>query len=229
MDTKQQFGGFSAETFRFLLEIGFNNNTEWFEANRKRYEQFVRDPMRQLAAALMPKALEIDSGFNPSLNASVSRIRRDTRFTRDKSPYRDHMWIGFRYPHTRISEGCTLWFEITPQQYDYGCGFYSSTPAFMAAYRKKLLAAPTGFLELAHALEARGFVYSGESYKRDRFPDAPSELKPYLNVKTFAWMKTIPGVRELIAPSNILDVLTAEFTALTPMYRFLQSVISESI
>ena len=136
MNSKEIFDGFSAETFRFLLEIGFNNNADWFEANRKRYEQFVRDPMRRLAAALMPTALDIDGNFNPSINASVSRIRRDTRFTKDKSPYRDHMWIGFRYPRTRISEGCTLWFEITPHRYDYGCGFYSSTPAFMAAYRK---------------------------------------------------------------------------------------------
>ncbi len=229
MNSKEIFNGFSAETFRFLLEIGFNNNADWFEANRRRYEQFVRDPMRRLAAALMPTALDIDGNFNPSINASVSRIRRDTRFTKDKSPYRDHMWIGFRYPRTRISEGCTLWFEITPHRYDYGCGFYSSTPAFMAAYRKKIFAAPMKFLELAHSLEARGFIYSCESYRRDRFPDAPAELKPYLNVKTFAWMKTIPGVGALIAPSNILDVLTDEFSALAPMYHFLRSVISESV
>lgn len=48
MNSKEIFNGFSAETFRFLLEIGFNNNADWFEANRKRYEQFVRDPMRRL-------------------------------------------------------------------------------------------------------------------------------------------------------------------------------------
>ena len=73
MNSKETFNGFSAETFRFLLEIGFNNNADWFEANRKRYEQFVRDPMRRLAAALMPTALDIDGNFNPSINASVSR------------------------------------------------------------------------------------------------------------------------------------------------------------
>ena len=64
MNSKEIFNGFSAETFRFLLEIGFNNNADWFEANRKRYEQFVRDPMRRLAAALMPTALDITAaGF----------------------------------------------------------------------------------------------------------------------------------------------------------------------
>ena len=53
-------------------------------------------PCGGLPLRLMPTALDIDGNFNPSINASVSRIRRDTRFTKDKSPYRDHMWIGFR-------------------------------------------------------------------------------------------------------------------------------------
>lgn len=130
------FTGFDPEAFRFLFEIGFNNNTEWFGLNRDRYKKFVQQPMRQLAAELMPTALEIDPNFNTSLNATVSRIRRDTRFTRDKSPYRNHVWIGYRYPKTRISEGCTLWFEITPQGYDYGAGFYSADSAMMERYRK---------------------------------------------------------------------------------------------
>ena len=65
MNSKEIFNGFSAETFRFLLEIGFNNNADWFEANRKRYEQFVRDPMRRLAAALMPTALLIRASMLP--------------------------------------------------------------------------------------------------------------------------------------------------------------------
>lgn len=93
MNSKEIFNGFSAETFRFLLEIGFNNNADWFEANRKRYEQFVRDPMRRLAAALMPTALDIDGNFNPSINASVSRIRA-TPASQGQVPLRDHMWSG---------------------------------------------------------------------------------------------------------------------------------------
>ena len=103
MNSKEIFDGFSAETFRFLLEIGFNNNADWFEANRKRYEQFVRDPMRRLAAALMPTALDIDGNFNPSINASVSRIRRDTRFTKDKSPYRDRKSTRLNSSHRSLS------------------------------------------------------------------------------------------------------------------------------
>lgn len=164
------FKGFSIEAFRFLFEIGFNNNTPWFDENRERYKQYVQLPMKQLAIELMPTALSIDPEFNTSLNATVSRIRRDTRFTRDKSPYRNHMWIGFRRPNTRISEGFTLWFEITPDGFDYGAGFYSADSALMSGYRAKLLADPEGFLALARELEAMGFHYDAESYKSSTSP-----------------------------------------------------------
>ena len=226
------FNGFSRETFDFLIEISFNNNIEWFNANRSRYERFVRDPMRELCAELMPTALEIDPNFNPSVNSSVSRIRRDTRFSRDKSPFRNHMWIAFRYPNTSISEGCALYFEITPGTHAYGMGFYATAPAFMAEYRKRVLADPAGFLALAKQTEEIGFHFSSESYKRDRFPDAPAELKRYINIKSFVWNRELQEIDSLIAPSDIAEKLKADFLAGKPMYDFmrsiLQSVFSES-
>ena len=218
------FNGFSPEAFRFLFEIGFNNNTEWFERNRERYKQFVLEPMKQLAAELMPAALAVDPNFNRSLNATVSRIRRDTRFTKDKSPYRNHVWIGYRYPKTRISEGCALWFEITPEGYDYGAGFYSADSSLMERYLKKLLSDPAGFLELAHALESEGFIYAADAYKKQHFPNAPKELRSYINVRSFAWEKSFGGVRELIEPSNIEARLKHEFELLKPMYTYINSI-----
>ncbi len=218
------FQGFTPETFRFLFEIGFNNNIEWFESNRERYKKYVQQPMKLLAVELMPTALSIDPNFNTSLNATVSRIRRDTRFTRDKSPYRNHMWIGFRHPNTRISEGCTLWFEITPSGYDYGAGFYSASAEFMISYRQKLLADPAGFLAIARDLESRGYSYAAESYKKQHFPDAPKEIQPYVNIKNFAWEKQHPGVADLLAPSDISERLKLEFLSLKPMYHYVQSI-----
>lgn len=220
------FNGFYMETFEFLFEISFNNNVEWFNENRKRYEKFVRDPLRALASDLMPTALSIDPCFNPNVTTSVSRIRRDTRFTYDKSPFRNHMWIGFRYPNTRISEGCTLYFEITPDNYSYGMGFYSTSTAFMAAYRKRLLSDPAGFLEHAKALEKLGYRYNCEPYKKDHYPDAPKEIKPYVNVKTFWWSKQFDGVTDIIAPSDIAERLKKDFVAAEPMYKLMQSVLA---
>lgn len=219
------FEGFYKETFEFLFEISFNNNVEWFELNRKRFEKYVRDPMRALAAELMPTAQRIDPEFNPSITSSVSRIRRDTRFTYDKSPFRNHMWIAYRYPNKRISEGCCLYFEITPEGHSYGFGFYCATSEFMAAYRRRILADPAGFLSLAEKVSKLGFKYDADSYKKDHFPDAPKELKPYLNVRNFAWTKHFNEVASLIAPSDIRQRLERDFCDAEPMYQYMKSIL----
>lgn len=218
------FQGFTPETFRFLFEIYFNNNTEWFESNRDRYVKYVQQPMKQLAAALSPTVLSIDPEFNVKPTAVVSRIRRDTRFTRDKSPYRNHVWLGFRHPNTRISEGITLWFEITPKGYDYGVGFYSASSEFMHDYRKKLISDPAGFMQLAHMLEKECFFYSADAYKKQHFPNVLPELQPYINVKGFAWEKNHEGIADLLEPSDILDRLKREFLLLKPMYDYINSI-----
>ena len=137
------------------------------------------------------------------------------------------MWIGYRYPKTRISEGCTLWFEITPQGYDYGAGFYSADSAMMERYRRRLTSDPAGFLALAEELEAAGFTYAADAYKKQHFPDAPERIRSYINVRSFAWEKSVSGVADLISPSGILDRLRAEFTLLAPMYRYINSIANE--
>ena len=95
----------------------------------------------------------------------------------------------------------------------------------MAAYRKRLIADPAGFLPLAHALEESGFSYDTDRYKRDRFPDAPEEIKPYINVKSFAWGKHFHEAASLIAPSDIAERLKAEMLTMQPMYGLMHAVI----
>lgn len=221
------FLGFYNETFRFLFEINLNNNTEWFEKNRDRYKQFVQQPLKELAKELLPTALKLDPDFNQSLNATVSRIRRDTRFTKDKSPYRNHMWIAFRHPNTHLSDGCSLWFEISPMGYRYGIGFYSAESNYMQRYRAKLIAEPQGFLEMAAVLEENGFYYMADSYKKQHFPNATDEIKHFVNVKSFAWTKSVQGVSELIEPSDIKQRLINDFLLLKPMYLLINSVTEE--
>ena len=177
------FTGFYSETFSFLFEIAFNNNVEWFNANKDRYERFVKAPMRLLASELMQDALKIDPNFNPSITTSVSRIRRDTRFTYDKSPFRNHMWIGFRYPKTRISESSTIYFEIAPEGYSYGFGLYSASSEFMNTYRKRLLSDPQG---LSVNLSGRGIRSMWKCISAIVFQMPPSSSSPILTSNTLA-------------------------------------------
>jgi uncharacterized protein (TIGR02453 family) len=91
---------FTKATFKFLDELAANNNRAWFEANKPRYESLVREPALEFIEAMSP-ALE---RFAPSFRAeprkmggSLMRVFRDTRFSRDKTPYKTNIGIQFRH------------------------------------------------------------------------------------------------------------------------------------
>ena len=92
------FEGFSQEALDFLNDIRFNNNQTFYEANKARYERYVKQPMRELSDELAPVVQLIDPKLDTRPGRTMSRIRRDTRYTKDKSPFRDHAWLGWRYP-----------------------------------------------------------------------------------------------------------------------------------
>ncbi len=216
----QAFQGFNEDTYKFLIELAFNNNKEFYHANQGRYRANVKAPMEALALDLLPTALDIDPSFNTRMTSILSRIYRDTRFTKDKRPYRDHAWLGFRRPGQRLSEGIVLYFEITPQGYGYGMGMYGGNPEAMAALRQRILADPAGFRALVMGPGMEKYALTGPAYKRDHTPPGtPEELKPYLNHKGIGWECFHQRLTPTLKP-ELLDEVRAAFLELGPLYRF---------
>src|SRR2546425_12407894 len=91
---------FSAETFRFFKELGRNNRKAWMDENRERYQSTVVQPFRRLLEELTPAVLELDSRFDASgrTGPNFSRINRDIRFAKDKTPYKTQMYLKFSVP-----------------------------------------------------------------------------------------------------------------------------------
>lgn len=177
------FQGFTKDTYVFFMEVVMHDSRQFMEENRARYKREVQRPLQELALGLLPDLLTIDANFNPRLTSIVSRIHRDTRYTKDKSLYRDHAWLSFKHPDTHTGDTFSMYAEIDPKGYGYGMGMYCPDSTFMKGLRERILANPVRFLELAEAAKKKGFTVEGESFKRDRFPDADVALKPYLNKK----------------------------------------------
>jgi len=122
----RHFTGFSRQAFLFLRDLKANNDKAWFKAHRPDYEQYLLQPLRDLVTDLTDAMLDIDPCFEvaPTVNKTISRIHRDTRFSRDKSPYRDCMWIVFKRSGKEWSRwGVGYFLEINPTWYRYGTGF----------------------------------------------------------------------------------------------------------
>ena len=83
------FQGFPRETIPFFLELRFHNDKSFMDANRERYIRDVREPFYDFILDLGQKMLFIDPDFEVRPHKCLSRINRDTRFSKDKSPYRD--------------------------------------------------------------------------------------------------------------------------------------------
>lgn len=83
---------FDSQLLRFFQELERNNRREWFEANKPRYEETVKAPFQRFVADVGARMRTIGKQFG---EGSVFRIHRDTRFSRDKSPYKTHAAAHF--------------------------------------------------------------------------------------------------------------------------------------
>src|SRR6266481_10137251 len=91
---------FKKEIFQFFRELGRNNKKVWMDANRGRYQETVVLPFRRLCEELSPTVLKLDSRFDTMRRhgGNFSRINRDIRFAKDKTPYHPHMYLKLGVP-----------------------------------------------------------------------------------------------------------------------------------
>jgi len=97
MRERPRFRGFHPEAFRFFRRLARSNHKPWFDRNRALYEEHVAGALKGLFEALAPRMLALDPGFEVSgkTGRNFSRINRDIRFARDKSPYRRNLYLYF--------------------------------------------------------------------------------------------------------------------------------------
>ena len=118
------------KTLEFLFENRLHDSRTWFAEHKKEYQSLVIQPMRQLVMDLSPTMLELDPQFitEPKVDKTIARIWRDTRYTKDPSLYRDHLWLIFKRGgrmHAQDYPG--IYFEINQDGFGYGCGFYHAS------------------------------------------------------------------------------------------------------
>lgn len=117
---------FTRDTFQFFRDLARNNKTVWMDANRERYRQFVVTPFRRLLEEVSPTVLELDSRFDTTgrTGANFSRINRDIRFAKDKTPYRAQRYLKFSVPFPGGEETGQLYAGISADAVTVGFRIY---------------------------------------------------------------------------------------------------------
>ena len=164
------FSGFPVETTRFLAALHDHNDKKWFSSHRKDYEAYYLAPAKALVEALAAPLKRIDKRVRavPEVNGSILRINRDVRFSKDKSPYKDHLDLFFWSGPRKGWDHSGFFFRLTPTKLVLGAGMHAFSPAMLARYRKAVLNAKKGeaLARAVLALREAGYEVGGETYKK---------------------------------------------------------------
>ncbi len=219
------FNGFTPQALRFFRNLAANNNKEWFEAHRRQYQSAVLLPMRACALSLSAFMFKLDPGIEFHPTRAVARINRDTRFSRDKTPYRTNLWFSFKRFSQNWQGYPTWFFELDASCYRYGMGFYSAPKSTMDALRQELAYRPAAFKKaIAPFYHLGKFVVDGASYARPQKPEVAADLALFRQFKSFYVAHTAPPDALLFSP-RLVNEIKAGFKSLSPFYNYLWKMI----
>ena len=221
------FQGYNDETFEFFMAIKFNNNTDFFHGNRDWYLRGVREPSLALAEALAPAVEAIDDTLERRPNRVVSRINRDIRFSNDKSPYRDYIWLSFRRPKEDRTESAGLYFDLSASGGSCGMGFYRASKPLMNALRRRMVTEPDQLISILEPLQGE-FTLFTDNYRRMAIPESvPEALRSLYPTKGFYFEKPLNDFSLLKSPA-LAEEISRAYRLLAPMYRYLQTLVPEA-
>jgi len=223
----KQFKGFSSETLKFLRALKLNNNKAWFERHRADYEEYVLEPLRYLVMNLGQFMLTIDPYFEitPAVNKTISRIYRDTRFSKDKSPFRNTVWFTFKNQNKDwTTHVCGYFFELSVNSYRYGMGFYNAAPSIMSKFREMIDENPKEFLKaIAFFAKQRTFVLEGEKYKRIIDKTKPEKIQDWYQRRNL-YLVCNRKIDDALFSRTLVDELASGFNLIAPFYHYLQKI-----
>lgn len=225
-----KFEGFKPEAFDLLVQLRLHNSKEYYEQHKPDYQQLLLTPFQQLIVDLSPMLADIEPRFQlmPSVGKCISRMRRDTRFTKDKSMYRDTMWFFIRKLSEGWLQGTGFYFELSPVTFRYGCGYFSASPGEMAVYREKIAENPSRFSRIVNPImKQEHFAVEGEMYKRDMGEGKiPEKLYDWYNRKNI-YLSHNSGDMQRIQRPEFSDELAGHFSDTAKFYAFLSNVCDE--
>lgn len=185
------FNGIPAEGFKFLMEIRFNNNREWFNANKDTYIKCLKDPLYALAAELAPTAQAIDPAIDGRPARIVARIYRDARRCQGEF-YRDVLWLSFKRIGETNSTAVSYYFYLNPETIGWGMGFYQPQVDAMNRFRARIDAKPELFRNIINDPALKAYNIVGEAYSKPKKPGMAEDLAFWYNKKTFYTEYTEP-------------------------------------
>jgi len=233
VDTRA-FTGFRPEAIDFLADLAQNNDRGWFQPRKADYERLLKEPMEAFVAALADSLDRHKVPLQADPKTSIFRIYRDTRFAKDKSPYKTHLGASFPWvegaggdvsmSHTEHGNGA--YFHLQPGENFAGGGMWHASKPKLDAFRQAILddeRRVRGALEDKAFLAEFGSVDSHETLKRvpPGFP-ADHPMADMFRYKDIVFGRRLSD-EEVYSP-DLPDMLARAYATATPVFRFLSTL-----
>ena len=162
---------FSNDTIAFLTELAANNNRDWFDRNRQRYEDNVREPAFDYIRSMERPIAELSPYFIVTARkagGSLMRVFRDVRFSKDKTPYKTNIGIQFRHSAGKDVHAPGFYLHIEPGEMFLAAGIWSPDNPTLTSVRTLIDEYPDEWLSIRRKLTSSkaGFELHGESLKK---------------------------------------------------------------
>lgn len=216
------FKGFTPQTFQFFKDLGENNYKEWFDAHKPVYEKELLNPLKALITTLSPVMHNIDPAFELRPHRCMSRIYRDTRFSKNKDPYKDFMWVAFQIPVTTEDwkDYPGYFMEFRADSYTLGLGLFQPKKKVMDAFREEIAYDAEEFQRQTQKnILDRGYQLGGEEYKRPLANDLPAYFQPWIQRKGI-WVEKVKPIGEELFTPDFIKTVQADFEAMEWLYNF---------
>lgn len=213
--------GFTTDSFAFLQELAANNERDWYKANRERHREALEDPF----ARLLGQATEILTAEGIELyggKRTMFRIQRDTRFSKDKTPYKTTT-SGMLTPSGDKKEmGGIVYAQIDAEGGFLGAGYYNLSPKALAPIRRRMIAEPEGLQQMLDHLRRHGRELSMDmalrTMPRGFESHKDSEVAPYVRLKSLLTSEK-PG-REAWLDGSIVERLVSMAREVQPLLAY---------
>ncbi len=215
---------------RFLEDLRDNNNRQWFRANKDRYEREVLGPCLSFIRAFGPQLRKISPFFVASdqrVGGSLMRVYRDTRFGKDKTPYKTNVGIQFRHEFGRDVHAPGFYVHIEPDECFLALGMWRPDRDSLQQIRQAILERPEQWKRALRAKVFRQMHFSlvGDSLKRPP-RDCPADHPLIDDLKRTDYV----ALRDLeegdVFGEDFLDSVAESFAAGRSLMRFLCTALN---
>ncbi len=211
---------------QFFKDLARHNQRDWFHDNKKRYEQFVKQPFLDLLDGLIPEIQKIHPAILPDAQKAVFRINRDIRFSKDKTPYHVLMKAGLS-PEGKKSELPGFYLGISAESVHLGGGLYNLSADRLQKVRAHLASNLDEFIAIYEQTIFKNMFGEIQGERNKRVPkewtDAVSRC-PYLMNKQFYAMAELP-VNDLVNARHQIDFLLPYFRGIDPFIGLLKKAM----